>query len=114
MPCALSVRVAVRAASTAVPLSIASRIFCEPDSTPSHTSSRPGRAQGRGGALGDQVDARLHHERHARVAPATSSANSRSTRGEPEDVVGEPDVVGRDVALQPAHLLGDVGGRALV
>ena len=46
IPCCRRSRVARRTCSTRVPLSIASRIFWAPDSTPIQTSSQPGVGQG--------------------------------------------------------------------
>jgi len=81
IPCARSARVAVRAASTRLPLSIASSTSCDPDSTPSHTSSAPAWASARA-TSGRIRFTRLCIMNGVRASRArTSSANRRIHSG---------------------------------
>jgi hypothetical protein len=76
MPAALSALVAVRTSSTVVPLSIASRIRCEPDSTPIQTSSHPASASARA-TVGETRSARhwiMNGMRASRARISSASA----------------------------------------
>ena len=86
-----------RSAHRRMPLSIASSTFCAPDSAPIQTSAQPARrsASTVGRVIRSQRDCILNGI--CASSSSTAAANSCGpARREREDVVGEPEVVGRD------------------
>ena len=87
-------------ATARVPLSIASSTSCEPDSAPIQTSAQPARASAStvSRVIRSQRDCILNGICAPQLAHRGGEL-ARPLRGEREDVVGEPDVVGLEAGL---------------
>ena len=113
IPSACNCRAASRICSTVVPFSMASKIFCEPDSAPSQIISQL--AFFRAATLSGWrtiKSARLRHLK-GKWTPWVAHFLGKlrpPARFQPHNVIHKPDVVGLVGVLQPAHFGGDVVG----
>ena len=99
-----------RVCSTEMPFSIASRMRCDPDSAPSHTSRAPARASAR--TFSSVIRSARVWQRNGVLEPRRCDGigpGDEPARLEAEDVVAEPEVVGRVALAEKAHLGDDAG-----
>ena len=109
MPALFNSRVAFRISSTCVPLSMASRIFCDPDSAPIQAVSHPARCNCAAVGVRQQIRARQALEGHVYAARGHEFGKLGQPAGlQPEDVVGDPQVIGRVPVLEVFDLVDDM------
>src|SRR5579885_2447211 len=88
-----------------MPLSMAFRIFCDPDSTPIHTSAQPARRRANGFFL-HEINTRLNFEWDGSIEAADQVGQlSDPLTLQAENVIGKPEMFRTIEFLQEGHFL---------